>query len=158
MTFDLFLAWRNLRYKDLHYKFLNSILFPRSDTYRAVKLMNVSTKPTPPEQLRRFWCICITRSTSDIIREMRNKGALHRWNEASAVRRINQLCLVWVSASSQFYQSWEKLYERKPIKTFFYSAWDKNLKKSKQKKERKKRCSSWGSRRTDNEIEGGVLI
>lgn len=129
MTFDLFLAWRNLKYRDLHYKFLNSLLFPCSVIHRAVKLMRVSTKPTPPEQLWRFWCICIMRCTSDIIREMRNKGALHRWNEASAVRRINQLCRLWVSASSQFYQSWEKLYERKPIKTFFYTVRDKKIQK-----------------------------
>lgn len=139
MTFDLSQAWSNLRYKDLHYKFLNSVLFPRCDTHWAVKLMSVSIKPTSPELLRRFWCICITRCTSDIIREMRNKGALHRWIEASAVRHANQRCLVWVSAPSQFYQSWEKLYERKTYQNFLFLhclGWKSQKSKQKKKKEK----------------------
>lgn len=156
MTFDLSLAWSNLRCKDIHYKFLNSTLFPRRDTHWAVKLTSVSTKPTPPEQPLRFWCICITRCTSDIIRETRNKGALHRWNKASAVRPANRLCLAWVSASSHSYQSWEKLYERKSIQTFSFALPGIKSKKSKQKERNQKKillrdCSN-------NEIEDEMLI
>lgn len=100
--------------------------------------MTVSTNRDLQSSSPRFWCICITRCTSDIIREMRNKGAVHRLNKASAVRHTNQLCLACVSASSQFNQSRKKLYESKSIKAFsFKQPWIKIPKYEREVKEKK---------------------
>lgn len=69
----------------------STLFFLHRDAHRAVKLMTVSTSWACREQLPRFRCICIRHCTSDIIREMRNKGALRRWNKTSAVCHANQL-------------------------------------------------------------------